>query len=65
MLSTEWQKSPASAGMTDCVEARLAGMFVEVRNSHRPHGIIWFTQAEWQAFLAAPAETFALPAEHA
>jgi hypothetical protein len=49
-----WRKSRYSNPSGECVEfARLPARSVAVRDSRSPHGgVLVFTDAEWEAFLA-------------
>jgi Domain of unknown function (DUF397) len=50
-LSAAWTKSSHSVN-GDCVEVRLNGSGVEVRDSKLPHGpTLAFSYREWSAFL--------------
>ena len=50
-LSEEWAKSTYSAGTDGCVEVRLIGETIEVRDSkNRDGGSLKFTKNEWEAF---------------
>jgi len=62
-LNERWHK-PTRSGNGNCVEARLADGVVEVRNSNHPDaGLVRFTRAEWDTFIAAVDEDgeFRLP----
>ncbi len=65
MLSEQWQKSSFSgpSGDGNCVEARLSGDGVQVRDSKDRTGpVLNFTHAEWTALVAgAKAGEFDLP----
>ena len=53
-LTEDWRKSSRSAGNCACVEARLNGRHVEVRDS-KQHGrgpVLQFDAAAWTAFIA-------------
>jgi hypothetical protein len=51
--SGAWKKSELSQG-GDCVQWRVAGDTVQIRNSNDTEGpILTFTRSEWQAFLGA------------
>jgi hypothetical protein len=58
MLKTEWMKpSRSSAQHANCVQARLAGGAVELRNSNDPSGpFVRFTEAEWRTFIECADE---------
>lgn len=57
MLTSEWQKSTKSSGGDNCVEVRLSGDRVEVRNSKAPGGSwVSFTRGEWAAFTEGVAD---------
>jgi hypothetical protein len=64
MLTDQWGKSTWSADGTGCLEARLAGDFVLVRDTKqagRGPGLA-FTHHEWEAFLeGARGGEFDLP----
>jgi hypothetical protein len=50
--SVGWRKSSKSTGQ-DCVEVRLSGESVQVRNSRDRFGPVFsFSAAHWSAFLA-------------
>jgi hypothetical protein len=47
-----WYKSSAS-GAGECVEARIVGEYVHLRDSkNRPGSVLTFSHQEWRAFLA-------------
>lgn len=49
----DWFKSSFSGQTGDCVEVRMRGGEIAVRDSKDPHGpVLRFTPAEWLAFLA-------------
>lgn len=52
MLNEEWRKSSRSGSDSACVEARLIGDTIEVRDtkdrSKAPHA---YTRDEWRAFI--------------
>jgi hypothetical protein len=49
----DWVKAAASAQGGNCVEVRLDGAGVHVRNSRMPDGnVLTFTPDEWRAFTA-------------
>lgn len=51
-LSSEWKKSTRSQNNGACLEARLSGDVVQVRDSKNTQGpALSFTVAEWLAFL--------------
>ena len=53
-LSERWHKPTRSGTNGQCVEARLVGDVVEVRNSNDPNaGKVCFTRAEWATFIDA------------
>ncbi|MFI6909725.1 DUF397 domain-containing protein [Nonomuraea sp. NPDC050394] len=62
MLTPDWGKSPHSES-GGCVEVRLAGGVVELRDSKDRGGpVLRFTEREWTAFeLGAKDGEFALP----
>lgn len=64
MLNGEWRKSARSGNQGNCVEARLDGEYVEVRDSKSPSGpVLRFTRAEWAAFVGGVKDDeFDLPA---
>lgn len=50
--TTPWMKAQKSNGSGACVEARRTHGAIEVRNSKKPElGSVFFTFAEWDAFL--------------
>jgi hypothetical protein len=54
MIGSEWKKSSFSGAGNDCVETRLAGSRVEMRDSLDPGGtVLSFSTDSWRAFLAA------------
>jgi hypothetical protein len=53
MIGAEWKKSSFSGAGNDCVEMRLAGAQVEMRDSLDPDGtVLRFGADAWRAFLA-------------
>jgi hypothetical protein len=64
MLGLTWRKSSRSGPAGHCVEARLAGETVEVRDSKAPDaGAVAFSGDTWSTFLAGVREgAFDLPA---
>jgi hypothetical protein len=53
LLDDAWRKSSLSEFST-CVEVRLVGDRVPLRNSRDPDGpVVVFTAPEWDAFVAA------------
>lgn len=56
-LTTEWQKGSRSNTNGACVEARLNGDNIEVRDSKDPAGpTLMFTRTEWTAFVDSVAD---------
>jgi hypothetical protein len=52
-LSTAVWRRAADCTHSDCVEVALAGGHVALRDSKRPDGgVLVFTRAEWEAFVA-------------
>ena len=50
----EWTKSSYSSSNDSCVQWRIAGPEVELRDSEDPDGpVLTFGPAAWQAFTAA------------
>lgn len=65
MLSDQWHKSTFSGGGNGCVEARIVGDTIEVRDTKAgPDAPVQrYNRTEWAAFLAgAAAGEFDLPA---
>jgi hypothetical protein len=63
-LNEQWHKPTRSGNNGQCVEARFADGIVEIRNSNSPDaGLVRFTRAEWDTFIAAVDEDgeFRLP----
>ncbi|WP_280453678.1 DUF397 domain-containing protein [Nocardia brasiliensis] len=52
LSDANWRKSSYSAGQGECVEARLAGGQVLVRDSKNPGPVLSFGTAAWDAFTA-------------
>jgi hypothetical protein len=51
-LNEMWQKSTRSGNNGQCVEVRLNGEVIEVRNSNNPTaGVTRYTKGEWLAFI--------------
>lgn len=51
-ISGDWKKSSYSSNNGSCVEVKLTGDLVAVRNSNHPDdGQVLFTRDEWAAFL--------------
>lgn len=50
-MDNEWCKSSYSQGNGNCLEARLVGGVVQVRESEAPEVITTTTPANWAAFL--------------
>ena len=47
-----WKKSSWSPNGDSCVEAKISGNSVQVRDSKNPSGpVLTFSRAEWSAFL--------------
>lgn len=63
-LNKTWRKGRRSAESANCVEARLVGDLIEVRNSNDPTGpSVLFSREEWRAFTGSVVDgDFALPA---
>ncbi|MFI5490860.1 DUF397 domain-containing protein [Micromonospora echinaurantiaca] len=55
MITSEWSKSSFSGPNCDnCVECRINGDMIEVRDSKDPSGPVQrYRKVEWVAFLAA------------
>lgn len=52
MLNQNWQKpNRCDNSGPNCVEARIDGGVVEVRNSQKPSALASFTTDEWAAFV--------------
>jgi hypothetical protein len=52
MIGAEWKKSSFSGAGNDCVETRLVGSTVEIRDSFDPAGtVLTFSTDAWRAFL--------------
>jgi hypothetical protein len=62
-LSDEWRKSSRSGTEGNCVEVRMIGGTIEVRDSKDPAGpVLRFTSAEWTAFVGGAQDgEFSLP----
>lgn len=62
-LSDRWRKSSRSGTEGNCVEVRMVGGTIEVRDSKDPAGtVLRFTAAEWTAFLGGAEDgEFRLP----
>jgi hypothetical protein len=60
LIDRNWRKSTKSGTGMDCVEVRLNGDEIEVRNSKRAEaGSVLFTKDEWRAFIdGAKADEF-------
>jgi hypothetical protein len=57
MIGSEWKKSSFSGAGNDCIETRLAGARVEMRDSLDPDGtVLSFTADAWRALLATLKE---------
>jgi hypothetical protein len=53
MIGSEWKKSSFSGAGNDCLEARLVGSRVEVRDSlDRGGAVLRLTTEGWRAVLA-------------
>jgi hypothetical protein len=48
-----WQRSSRSNAAGNCVEVRILGDQVSVRDSKRPDIVLRLTRTEWRAFLEA------------
>ncbi len=48
-----WQRSSYSGAAGNCVEIRIVGDDVWVRDSKRPDAVLRLTRAQWSAFLEA------------
>ncbi|MFF0410064.1 DUF397 domain-containing protein [Kitasatospora sp. NPDC004745] len=53
MTDTEWQKSSFSGSGGDCVEVRVAGEAIELRESDEAHTILRTTPTTLAALLQA------------
>lgn len=53
MTDLTWTKSTHSGGNGECVEAApLPDGGMAMRDSKDPTTVLWFTRAEWDAFVA-------------
>jgi hypothetical protein len=52
MLDREWRKASASNPSGNCLEARLDGDMVEVRDSKDPGPVLRVTRAAWEALCS-------------
>jgi hypothetical protein len=54
LLTDDWRRSSRSGMDGNCVEARLSGRAVQVRDSKDPDGpVLTFGGDEWRAFTGA------------
>lgn len=51
-MDVSWSKSSHSANSSDCVEARVRGSLVQVRDSKDRNGpVLTFSDVEWRHFI--------------